>query len=70
MNPTQTITKMANGNNVSDNDIRELAQAVARQSNRGEWYDGPDSTNVSDWIAEADLTGNETVESLAAEWDS
>ena len=68
MNIIQTIQKIANGNG-SDSDVRTLALAVARQSNRGEWYDGPNSTNIMDWIAEGDISGNETIESLTAEWD-
>ena len=47
----------------------ELARAVARKSKRGEWYDGEGGTNIYYWIAEGDYDGNETVESLAAEWD-
>lgn len=68
MNLNQIIKNMANGNR-DDSDTMELAMAVARQSDRGEWYDGPNSTNIFDWITDNDFTGDETVESLAAEWD-
>lgn len=49
--------------------VSKLAQAVANASERGEWYSGPSSTNIQDWIEEGDFDGTETVESLAAEWD-
>lgn len=68
MKPNQIIKRMAAGE-ASDSDINELALAVAQQSERGQWYDGPGSTNVLDWIVAGDLTGDETVETLAAEWD-
>lgn len=48
----------------------ELAHAIALLSKRGEWYDGENSTHVSDWTEEGDYTGNETFTSLIAEWDS
>lgn len=47
----------------------ELARLVAAASDRGEWYDGEASTNILEWIEEGDYSGDETVESLAAEWD-
>lgn len=49
--------------------LDQLAKLVASASQRGEWYDGPNSTNISDWLAEGDIDGTETIESLAAEWD-
>jgi len=68
MKPNQIIKKLAAGE-ASDSDINELAWAVAQQSERGQWYDGPGSANVLDWIIDGSFTGNETVETLAAEWD-
>jgi len=47
----------------------ELAKLVASASNRGEYYDGEGSTHIEDWLAEGSFDGNETIESLAAEWD-
>lgn len=64
----QAINELANGNR-SDEAVLVVAQAVASISRRGQWYDGPSSTNVSDWVAAGDYSGNETVEGLAAEWD-
>ena len=65
----QAINELANGNR-SDEVVAVVAQAVASNSRRGEWYDGPNSTNVADWVAEGDYSGNETVNGLAAEWDN
>lgn len=48
---------------------REAAGEVAYTSERGEYYDGPNSTTLEDWLAEGNYDGTETVESLAAEWD-
>lgn len=50
--------------------LEQLAKLVAAASTRGEWYDGEGSTHVSDWLAEGDYDGSETIESLAAEWDA
>ena len=68
MTTQQAINELAKGNR-SDEAIKTVAQAVADKSRRGEWYDGPNSTNVYDWVAEGDYSGNETVATLAAEWD-
>jgi len=68
MKPNQIIKKMAAGE-ASDSDINELALAVAQQSERGQWYDGPGSTNVLEWIIDGSFTGNETIETLVTEWD-
>ena len=65
----QAINELANGNR-SDEVVAVVAQAVASNSRRGEWYDGPNSTNVADWVAEGDYSGNETVNGLAVEWDN
>ena len=65
----QAISELTNGNK-SDEAIEVVYQAVAAASQRGEWYDGPGSTNVLDWVAEGDYSGNETVESLTDEWDN
>ena len=65
----QAISELANGNK-SDEAIKVVYQAVATTSRRGEWYDGPGSTNILDWVAEGDYSGNETVESLTDEWDN
>ena len=65
----QAISELTNGNK-SDKAIEVVYQAVAAASQRGEWYDGPGSTNVLDWVAEGDYSGNETVESLTDEWDN
>lgn len=65
----QAINELASGN--KDNEaIKIVAQAVASSSRRGEWYDGPNSTNIIDWVAEGDYSGNETVDVLASEWDN
>lgn len=50
--------------------LEELARLVADASERGEWYDGEGSTHIKDWLAAGSFDGNETIESLAAEWDS
>ena len=68
MTTQQTIKELANGNQ-SDEAIKVVAQAVASNSRRGEWYDGPNSTNIIDWVAEGAFDGSETVDGLAAEWD-
>lgn len=65
----QAISELTNGNK-SDKAIEVVYQAVAAASQRGEWYDDPGSTNVLDWVAEGDYSGNETVESLTDEWDN
>ena len=68
MTKQQAIKELANGNR--DHEVvLMVAQAVASNSQRGEWYDGPNSTNIYDWVAEGDYSGNETVSGLAAEWD-
>ena len=68
MTPQQAINELANGNR-SNEAVAVVAQAVAGNSRRGQWYDGPNSTNVAEWVAEGDYSGNETVSDLAAEWD-
>lgn len=50
--------------------IMFLAELIARESVRGEWYSGDDSTNVSDWLEEGQFDGDETIEELIKEWDS
>jgi len=64
----QAINELANSNR-SDEVVSVVAQAVANNSRRGQWHDGPDSTNVAEWVAEGEYTGGETVNGLAAEWD-
>ena len=68
MTTQQAINELAKGNQ-SDEAIKVVAQAVASNSRRGEWYDGPNSTNIIDWVAEGAFDGSETVDGLAAEWD-
>ena len=68
MTTQQAINGLAKGNR-SDEAIKVVAQAVASNSRRGEWYDGPHSTNILDWVAEGAFDGSETVDGLAAEWD-
>ena len=68
MTTQQAINELAKGNQ-SDEAIKIVAQAVASNSRRGEWYDGPNSTNIIDWVVEGDFDGSETVDGLAAEWD-
>jgi len=68
MKTNQIIKKIIAGT-ASDSDINELAWAVAQQSERGQWYDGPGSTNVVEWIINGSFTGNETIETLVTEWD-
>ena len=68
MTTQQAIKELANGNQ-SDEAIKVVAQSVASNSRRGEWYDGPNSTNIIDWVAEGAFDGSETVDGLAAEWD-
>jgi uncharacterized protein YoaH (UPF0181 family) len=65
----QAISELTNGNK-SDEAIKVVAQAVSSNSRRGEWYDGTNSTNINDWVAEGDYSGGETIEGLAAEWDN
>ena len=69
MTTQQAINELAKGNR-SDEAIKTVAQSMADKSRRGEWYDGPNSTNVYDWVAEGDYSGGETIEGLAAEWDN
>jgi hypothetical protein len=47
-----------------------IAAAIAAGSVRGEWI-GKDweATNVRDWIAAVDLTGDETLAQLIDKWD-
>ena len=47
-----------------DEAIQVLASAVTLESEYGD----PDDS-IMDWIAAGDYTGDETVESIAAEWD-
>jgi len=68
MKTNQIIKKIIAGT-ASDSDINELAWAVAQESERGQWYDGPGSTNVVEWIINGSFTGNETIETLVTEWD-
>lgn len=68
MTTQQAINELATGNR-SDEAIKTVAQAVAANSQRGEWYDGSDSTNVIEWVTQGDFDGSETVATLAAEWD-
>ena len=68
MTTQQAINELAKGSR-SDEAIKTMAQAVADKSRRGEWYDGPNSTNIIDWVAEGAFDGSETVDGLAAEWD-
>ena len=65
----QAINELTNGNRGNEA-ITVVAQAVASNSRRGEWYNGPNSTNIIDWVAEGDYSGDETVEALASEWDN
>lgn len=44
----QAINELANGNR-SDEAVKVVAAAVASNSRRGQWYDGPNSTNVAEW---------------------
>lgn len=64
----QAINELTSGNR-SDEAVKVVAQVVASNSQRGQWYSGPSSTNVADWVAEGEYTGTETAEALAAEWD-
>ena len=68
MTTQQAINELAKGSR-SDEAIKTVAQTVASNSRRGEWYDGPNSTNIIDWVAEGAFDGSETVDGLAAEWD-
>ena len=69
MTTQQAINELAKGNR-SDEAIKTVAQAMADKSRRGEWYDGPNSTNVYDWVAEGDYTSGTTLSALVAEWDN
>ncbi len=66
-----TVKDVASVRPATDEPTRfeRLVALVTTASKRGEWYDGPGSTNISDWLAEGDYTDDETIESLAAEWD-
>lgn len=62
----RTIKKGQNSNEAN----QAIAAAIAAGSVRGEWYGKEgESTNVGDWIAEGDLTGDETLAWLIDEWD-
>ncbi len=50
--------------------LSELCNEVEMHSERGEWYEGGMTTHISDWLAAGDYTGEETIISLAEEWDS
>ncbi len=69
MTTQQAINELAKGNR-SDEAIKTVAQTVASNSRRGEWYDGPNSTNIIDWVAEGDYTSGTTLSALVAEWDN
>ena len=69
MTTQQAINELANGNREHEV-VTVVAQAVAVASRRGEWYDGPNGTNVYNWVADGDFDGSETVTTLAAEWDN
>ncbi len=49
--------------------LEELAMAVAADSARGEWYNGPSSTNILEWIEEGTIHQDDEVRDLAREWD-
>ena len=54
----------------SDEANQAIAAAIAAGSVRGEWSGKEwESTNVGDWIAAGDLTGDETLAQLIDEWD-
>ncbi len=65
MNATQAIAILA-GRAQGDRDdaIQELSAAVEVESEYGD----PDSS-LTDWIAAGAYYGDETVETIAAEWD-
>jgi len=67
MTPTTTIRKLGNSEGATDEEMRELARAVSAESERGQWYDGPGSTNILDWLAAGQFDGTETIAALA--WD-
>lgn len=69
MTTQQAINELAKGNREHEV-VRTVAQAVAANSRRGEWYDGNGSTNVYDWVAEGDHTSGTTISALVAEWDN
>lgn len=50
--------------------LSDLAKAILKISNRGENYDGQNSTYITDWLEEGQGNYDDmTVEELAAEWD-
>jgi len=66
MNEQQILSQKVSELNITQ---AGLAAFVAAYSNRGEWYSGKSSTNVSDWIAEGDISPETTLAELIAEWD-
>lgn len=63
MNAQEAIQILAK--DYSDDAIQILAEAVEAASEYGD----PDGS-LTDWIGNGEYDGTETVESLAAEWDS
>lgn len=73
INPMQQETQTMNEQiTIADGTYtpEQLARLVAEASERGDWYDGENGTNILDWITEGDYSGDETIASLAAEWDA
>ena len=64
MNAQEAIKILAGAPGNKDEAVQELSVAVLSESEYGD----PDSS-LTDWIAAGQYTGNETVESIAAEWD-
>lgn len=56
---------------MSEQQIMELAEQIAAKSKRGMWYDGENSTNLIDWLAEGDEDHikSSTIDELVLEWD-
>jgi len=67
MTINQALQDLANGETGKALEI--VAESVARVSLRGQWYSGENSTHVSDWLEDGDIDVNDTIVSLAAEWD-
>jgi len=64
MNAQEAIKILATRQGDVDTAIQELAAAVEQESKYGD----PNSS-LTDWIAAGQYFGDETVESIAAEWD-
>ena len=69
MNWTQAIRELQEHGERRDEALTMVYAAVAAKSRVRDEGDG-EATNLADWLLEGDYSGDETPESLAAEWDA